>query len=646
MKNLLYFIFSLGFLISSSAIAQEQNPGSSQKLTEVEFDRDTISNPYTLRIFRDGDGNLIEEILVPGRPPKDYRAPVAPLPDPENKSANVLSNVPAFSWCFGCSATSAAMIAGYYDRTGYNNMYTGPSNGGIMPLNNSTWPNVVINGETRSQCPLSASRMGVDGRSEKGHVDDYWYMYGSEQDPYYGNWTQHAYGECTADYMGTNQFHNFGASDGATRFYSNLNGTPLYDYTGSEPNERDGCHGFRLFMESRGYDVQANGNYSQRIYGYEGNTQGFTYDQFKAEIDAGRPVLIQIVGHSMVGFGYDDSGSDQLVYIHDTWDYNDHTMVWGGSYSDMQHYGVVVMMLEPLSPLASYALQFDDYEDYLNCGHDASINLTGTLSVEAWINPAGWGEATGYGFGRIIDKNRVKMMLVDNGSTNYNNKCLAFLIHSGSYSYSLCTPDNSITLDAWQHVAASYNGNGEAHIYINGIDQPLSGTTPQGAVVDHSNDDLYIGESAGQTRAFDGRMDEIRLWSLVRTQGEIQENMNEYLTGSESGLTGYWCMNEGTGQIAADLTGNGNNGQLGSATGVDSNDPTWIPTNWPYGGLHANFAANITSGEAPLAVQFTDLSTGDPTSWQWDFDNDGTIDSYNQNPQYSYTSPGTFKILC
>ena len=39
-------------------------------------------------------------------------------------------------------SVSAAMIAAYYDRTKYPKMYTGPTNGGVMPPNNSTtyWP--------------------------------------------------------------------------------------------------------------------------------------------------------------------------------------------------------------------------------------------------------------------------------------------------------------------------------------------------------------------------------------------------------------------------------------------------------------------------------------------------------------------------
>ena len=56
----------------------------------------------------------------------------------------------------------------------------------------------------------------------------------------------------------------------------------------------------------------------------------------------------------------------------------------------------------------------------------------------------------------------------------------------------------------------------------------------------------------------------------------------------------------------------------------------------------ADFNASITSGQAPLTVQFLDLSTGNPTTWYWDF-GDGN-NSTSQNPTYTYTEPGTYSV--
>ncbi len=58
----------------------------------------------------------------------------------------------------------------------------------------------------------------------------------------------------------------------------------------------------------------------------------------------------------------------------------------------------------------------------------------------------------------------------------------------------------------------------------------------------------------------------------------------------------------------------------------------------------ANFSVDVTSGYAPLTVQFTDTSTGDITSWRWDFDSDGVIDSEEPNPTWTYLFPWDYTV--
>ncbi|MBC8183310.1 PKD domain-containing protein [candidate division KSB1 bacterium] len=62
----------------------------------------------------------------------------------------------------------------------------------------------------------------------------------------------------------------------------------------------------------------------------------------------------------------------------------------------------------------------------------------------------------------------------------------------------------------------------------------------------------------------------------------------------------------------------------------------------------AAFTATPTSGTAPLLVQFTDNSTASNTaitSWEWDFDNDGTVDATTQNPSYTYQNDGNYTVV-
>ena len=70
------------------------------------------------------------------------------------------------------------------------------------------------------------------------------------------------------------------------------------------------------------------------------------------------------------------------------------------------------------------------------------------------------------------------------------------------------------------------------------------------------------------------------------------------------------------------------------AVGNEENNPSLV----------VDFTSSIQFGYAPLDVNFTDLSQGSPTIWEWDFNNDGTIDSYAQNPLYTFTSSGLYDV--
>jgi len=61
-------------------------------------------------------------------------------------------------------------------------------------------------------------------------------------------------------------------------------------------------------------------------------------------------------------------------------------------------------------------------------------------------------------------------------------------------------------------------------------------------------------------------------------------------------------------------------------------------------GVTADFTANVLTGVAPLSVQFSDKSQFTPQYWRWDFDDDGTDDSSERNPLYTFTSAGLYRV--
>jgi hypothetical protein len=60
------------------------------------------------------------------------------------------------------------------------------------------------------------------------------------------------------------------------------------------------------------------------------------------------------------------------------------------------------------------------------------------------------------------------------------------------------------------------------------------------------------------------------------------------------------------------------------------------------GFLDVNFTSDKTSGLAPLEVRFTDLSSGNPNAWLWDFGDGAT--SSEKNPVHTYTAPGHYSV--
>jgi hypothetical protein len=336
-------------IVGSTASAQDaaMDRPSVEPTTTAKNTIEVISPYLSIEYITLQDGTQLSRYLITGppQPPPEYQDERAASVKSID-SGVILPDFPSFSWVFGCSAVSGAMIAGYYDRNGYPNMYTGPTNGGVMPITDTSWPtwdDGDPNYPNYPNNPLIASHNGVDGRSIKGSIDDYWVRYGSVAiDPFINNWAQHTWETAIGDFMKTSQ-STYGNTDGSTSFYFNPYSNAKLTCSNMENSgiaAYDGTYGRKLFYEARGYTVTDcyNQNTDNNVAG------GFSLANFQAEINAGNPVLLNLAGHSIVGYGYDGS----TVYIRDTWSNNPAytpTMQWGGSYSGMELLSVSVVRL-------------------------------------------------------------------------------------------------------------------------------------------------------------------------------------------------------------------------------------------------------------------------------------------------------------
>ncbi len=235
-----------------------------------------------------------------------------------------LTNSPDYEWWYGCSPTAAGMIMGYYDVNGYKGLrYDNLVPGGTAALN--TYNSSPDNGLVTSVMASS------------GHITDF---YKNGYSGYGDDSRSHGFNSL-ADFMGTSQ-DSAGNRNGFTTFYYWSNGsrfTKDQAFTNGVSN-KDGMYGIWEYLNYVGYDVAQI--YTQLIQTAR-LRNGFTFDDYKAEIDAGRVVMIQLDGHSMLGYGYSSTGNS--IYIRDTWEAGDHTMEWGGTYGGMPLLAVTVVEL-------------------------------------------------------------------------------------------------------------------------------------------------------------------------------------------------------------------------------------------------------------------------------------------------------------
>jgi len=189
------------------------------------------------------------------------------------------------------------------------------------------------------------------------------------------------------------------------------------------------------------------------------------------------------------------------------------------------------LLLDPFEGHRQNGLKTADFEFYKESGSfpdliDLTENaptLGDTFTIEMWICSDQMGDE----HQRIIGPNpRISLhgkIANDNGSE----------IRYGLNKKSVRIRHIIKKVD-WYHIAVTYDVNDDYIFYLNGEEvsrySKLKGRPPI------ANPVRYIGKN------FMGKIDDVRMWNVVRSQQEIQENMNKTLTDNETGLVAYYPM--------------------------------------------------------------------------------------------------------
>ncbi len=290
-------------------------------------------------------------------------------------------------------------------------------------------------------------------------------------------------------------------------------------------------------------------------------------------------------------------------------------------------------------PAAATALSFNGINQNGLVSGFGNTAPTNEITIEFWEDATALGDNAPCFLDPEFPTNRIAVSLPwADGGTYWD---FGDITSGGRLAY---YPPNPLT-DAWEHYAlvASQSGN-YMEIYRNGtLEAQAAGMrpfTPYAA-------DLLLGGGTVNNYYFNGALCEFRVWRAALEQATIQAWMSSSLNASHpyySNLAGYWPMNDGSGSVAADQSGNGQNATL-------QNGPAWVSgpslTNYQVNLALSNLVGNslyhhrivasngygATNGAdltfrtgpwepLPAALQGVSMGT---VAWA-DLDNDGNLD--------------------
>jgi len=148
-------------------------------------------------------------------------------------------------------------------------------------------------------------------------------------------------------------------------------------------------------------------------------------------------------------------------------------------------------------------------------------------------------------------------------------------LHFRPYNGQSAVGSATVATGEWVHVAVTFNSS-EARFYVNGtLDSTASGNfsipnianataTTIGNMVTESG--TYIGTGSVNS-SLDGKMDEVRIWSDVRTATEIRDNMNQAIEGPSPNLVAAYSFDrDATGSTGTVLNEQGTTALNGTRT--------------------------------------------------------------------------------
>ncbi|MBN1541265.1 hypothetical protein JW992_03895, partial [candidate division KSB1 bacterium] len=282
-------------------------------------------------------------------------------------------------------------------------------------------------------------------------------------------------------------------------------------------------------------------------------------------------------------------------------------------------------------------LQFDSdalQQDRVTVPYNAAQDLSANFTLEFWVKAADFSNEP-----RLLQrKDAFALFLTTSGNVKFESK---------NGTMVAVTSSATLSLNSWHHIAVTVEdlggGNFQAQIYIDGVLD--ASNTDALFQIPWAAEPLMIGNQQNGSGPLEGWMDDVRIWSEVRSTAQIADNRGKALEGTEANLVSYYNFDE-TGQTVNDLTGT-QDGVLGTDATVEDSDPTRVAISTAPIGIRL---LSPNGGESyPIGTAFTVTWACDPAVPQvdvllsmdggvnWLFlakatNNDGSLQAYAPGP--------------
>jgi len=194
---------------------------------------------------------------------------------------------------------------------------------------------------------------------------------------------------------------------------------------------------------------------------------------------------------------------------------------------------------------SSHSFSFDGVNDYVSMGNPTELQITGALTLSAWIKTSFAGSTTQgiiYKDNGTTGNRDYKLQLTGSGQV------LDFRIFNSNTAYSV-TGSTNLDDGNWHHVLAVFTPSTSLTVYVDGS-QDATNTTSIPTTIDNDAVDFEIGRRNDSTFYFDGNIDGVAIFDTELTSGNVTSIFasgvpNDVSDLGISGLQGYWRMGEG-----------------------------------------------------------------------------------------------------